>query len=344
MMLRARAGASVRLAFDRPPAEPVMPSKHASEVLLFGNCLVMTGISPKLLAEHWVESQNGDVITNIATHEQSPLAYFTYLEKIGHYPNVVIANVSSWINGTNFDQEAAAVIALDPLGAATTSSAKPVDAQAFRGNDAPGSGAFQRDAEAKVAGWASEHVRTLGRRYHLFDFTFFTRKLLTSVDLDESLYQLNMQSWFQVTETTTDGRGYLGLGVRYRDDWNVGLERMAERSLQRMQLSNLLTPEYWKRLEQGTRSLQAHGTRVVLVRMPEHPRIRAFNEARYQMKERLAEIHDRTNADVVDLSALGPSDGVRLFDGIHPDDASATAIARALGAELATHDAKRTRP
>ena len=82
--------------------------------------------------------------------------------------------------------------------------------------------------------------------------------------------------------------------VRYRDDWQAGVDRMAERSLQRMRLSHLLTPEYWARVESGVSELQKHGTKVFFVRMPEHPAIRAFNEQTYAVSEKMHGIQTRT--------------------------------------------------
>jgi hypothetical protein len=153
-----------------------------------------------------------------------------------------------------------------------------------------------------------------------------------------------MQSWFRVTSSETDGSGYLGLHVRYRDDWSRGLDRMAERSLQRLRLSNMLTAQYWSRLEEDVRDFRSHGTQVLFVRMPEHPKIRAFNDEAYAVPERLRALEERTGAPVLDLSRLGPSDDVHLFDAVHPDAKAAEVITREIGvwlrAQVKTEEAR----
>jgi len=349
-VLRQRSGAAVDFAIARPKGGPPAKVEKGDDWLLFGNCLVMTGISPRGLGE-----QLGDdparTIVNIASHEQSPLAYFDYLKQTGAYPRVAIANVSSWLNGTNFEQEAAQVAKEDPLGrravaGTSNAGARPPAAgdeapqpppttheQAFK-KDGESAGALQRHTEAALAHVASEHLRAVGKRYHLFDYSLFLGTLATTANLDSALYQLNMQSWFKVRGSETDGQGYVGILVDYRGDWDAGLERMAERSLQRMRLSRLLTPRYWALFRDGVKDLQAHGTQVVVVRMPEHPKIRAFNDERYELPTRLREVETETGAQVLDLSHLGPAEGVRLFDAVHPDAAGAEVITRAVATWL----------
>lgn len=337
-VLRQRAGATIDLTVKRP-AMTAPAASGGERWVVFGNCLVMTGISPRRLNE-----QLGDdrprVILNIASHEQSPIAYFEYLRRTGQYPDVVITNVSSWINGTNFDQEAELVAQTDPLGLRTAPAAAPVavagparEEQAFKQGEAE-SGRLQRSAETALARGASDNVRALGRRHHLFDYSLFAATLATSGDLDNALYQLNMQSWFRVSGSETDGFGFLGLKVQYRDDWPTGLDRMAARSLQRLELSRLLTPRYWSLLEESVRSFKEHGTRVVIVRLPEHPRIREFNDRAYDMPARLAALEELTGTPSLDLSRLGAADGVRLFDAVHPDADAAEVITREISAWL----------
>jgi hypothetical protein len=113
LVLRTRGGAT--LVLDRPPL--TAPRDTAETTLVFGNCLMMTGIEPKLLDEELGARADGKhrTILNIAEHEQTPLAYFSYLKIAGYRPDTVITNVSSWINGTNFDQEAELVIKADLL-------------------------------------------------------------------------------------------------------------------------------------------------------------------------------------------------------------------------------------
>lgn len=328
LVLRQRGSASVDLAIRKPDAA-VATAPH-EEWLVFGNCLMMTGVATERLNEQLPRGVERQIV-NIANHEQSPIAYFDYLRRHGHYPAVVITNISSWINGTNFEQEAALVARVDPLD--LSKETDPARAPDSRENGARDS-TFQQRTEASLTRWTADHSRALGHKYHLFDYMLFLGSLLSTADLDTALYQLNMQSWFTVTSSETDGHGYLGLQVRYRDDWEAGLDRMAERSVQRLRLTRLLTDRYWMLLEDHVRHFREHGTEVVFVRMPEHPKIRAFNDETYELPLRLRSMEERTGASVLDLSRLGPSDGVRLFDAVHPDAPAAAVITRELAAWL----------
>jgi len=338
LVLRRHGSATVDVfqVTDRDTA-----AAHGRQWVIFGNCLMMTGVSPRRLSEQ-LASDPDRTIVNIAAHEQSPLAFFAYLRSSHRYPDVVIANVSSWLNGTNFEQEGELVAKQDPLTLGASASravrAEAGDRQGAYNQDGDlGAGRLQRAAEASLSGWSNSHFQAFGHRYHLFDYGLFLGTLATTANMDTSLYQLGMQSWFKVTDSDTDGRGYLGLHVQYRGDWDQGLERMAERSLQRLRLSRLLTPRYWELLEGDIREFQSRGTQVFLVRMPEHPKIKAFNDETYAVTERLRAIETRTGAPVLDLSQLGPADGVRLFDAVHPDAAAAQVIERQVGAWLRSH-------
>ncbi len=334
VILRNRAGATANVGIASPRIEPT--SSHGDEYVVFGNCLMMTGVSPKMLDEEL--GSGNQVVVNIASHEQSPIAFFEYLRRANHYPRVIVTNVSSWLNGTNFDQHGALVIKIDRLG--LLGKAAPAGAPALQSSveafheGSEGSGAFQRSVEARLSERGGAAMQAVGHRYHLFDYALFLGALAKTRDLDESLYQLNMQAWFRVAKTETDGRGFLGLDVRYRDDWGKGLERMADRSLQRLRLSHLLTERYWALLERDVREFQGHGTEVLFVRMPEHPRIKKFNDETYAIADRLRTLEERTGAPSLDLSALGPSDGVRLFDAVHPDAPAARVISTKVGAWL----------
>ncbi len=340
-LLRGRASATVDFAIDRPAI--AADASRGEEWVIFGNCLMMTGVSPKLLSTELADSRDRTIV-NIATHEQSPLAYFDYLRRTEHYPDVIIANVSSWLNGTNFEQEGVLVMQADPLGlrprdvpgssvAAAGAGEIASNEQAYRQASAP-DGQVQKKVEGTLSRWASQRVLALGRRYHLFDYALFLGTLGSSGNLDNALYQLNMQSWFRVTGSETDGLGFLGLHVEYRDDWNTGLERMAERSLQRLRLTRLLTERYWSLLDEHVRHFQQHGSKVVLVRMPEHPKIREFNDSTYQVPEQLRGIEGRTGSSVLDISRLGVSEGVHLFDAVHPDAQAAQRITREIASGL----------
>jgi len=327
-VLRVYAGATARFALDRPKMETV--SAKGETWVLFGNCLVMTGISPKLLA---AELGPGDrTIVNIATHEQSPIAFFDYLDRTNRYPDVVIANVSSWINGTNFEQEGDLVFQDDPLGVVPAQREAPGGhTQSYREGSVT-TGKRQQQIEDAIAEVLSDRIQMIGHRYHLFDYSIFLGTLATTADLDSSLFQLNIQSWFKVTRSETDGLGYLGVHVDYRPNWPRGLDVMAERYLKRMRLSHLLTDRYWSLLEGYVQKFEAKGTRVLFVRMPEHPSIRAFNDDEYDIATRLDGIAQRTGIRWLDLSTLGPDDGVHLFDSVHADAAATEVLTRKVAA------------
>ena len=330
LVLRQRASETVDFVIDRPPI--TSSTSGGEEWLIFGNCLMMTGVSPARLDQH-LSHDRGRTIINIAAHEQSPIAFFEYLRRTAHYPDVVVANVSSWLNGTNFEQEGALVTQADPLGVGrgAVTGSRPSGDQAYRQMGEASTGGVQSRTEDALSAWTGKRLRVVGHRYHLFDWSLFFATLVTTADLDNALYQLNMQAWFRVKSSETDGRGFVGLHVAYRDDWSAGLERMAERSLQRLRLSRSLTSRYWSLLEDHVRHFEDHGTRVVIVRMPEHPRIRQFNDETYDVPLRLRQVEERTGAPVYDLSQLGPADGVRLFDAVHPDADAAEVITRKIG-------------
>jgi len=337
-VLRARAGETVEFAIIRP--QMTVPTTAGEKWIVFGNCLVMTGVSPTQISAE-LPPRRDRVILNIASHEQSPIAYFEYLRRAQQYPDVIITNVSSWINGTNFEQETQLMTQLDPLGIATApkpDGATPAKGGAYRHQDALGGGKLQTRVEETIARTLGENVQVIGHRYHLFDFLMFLGTLARTADLDNALYQLQIQSWFRVGSSETDGNGFVGLHVDYRADWPTGVDVMAERYLKRMRLSRLLTPAYWSLLEENIRDFQSHGTHVLLVRMPEHPKIRAFNNETYELPGRLAGLANRTSVKVLDLSELGPAEGVHLFDSVHPDAAAADVITRRLGSWLRTLD------
>lgn len=338
-VLRSRASGPVDVGIDRPAMRGRGNGPGREEWVLFGNCLVMTGLSPRKLDEQ-LGPNSERVILNIAAHEQSPIAFIDYLRSTKHYPDVVVTNVSSWLNGTNFEQEAALVTSADPLS--LRGDGRPAESGAS-GSSEGGGRRWQQSAEDDLARWSGQQLLSVGHRYHLFDFSMFLGALARTRSVDDALYELNMQSWFRVAESETDGLGYLGLKVRYRDDWGAGLERMADRTLKRLRLSRVLTDRYWALLEEGIVDLLRHGTRVVLVRMPEHPRIRAFNDEVYGLGSQLALSAEKTGAEVIDLSHLGPGEGIRLFDAVHPDAESAAVISRKVGEWLQLHPREQRR-
>jgi hypothetical protein len=336
LVLRKRGSATVEFGIFRPPVTAA--AERGEKWVIFGNCLLMTGLSPKRLQTAIGDGRERRIL-NIASHEQSPIAYLEYLRRAGHYPDVVLTNVSSWINGTNFDQEATLVAKQDPLGLVHPERlANPNGGEAAEDKVAgpPGSGEAQRRIERDLSQWTYQRFPSLGHRYHLFDYALFLGTLVSSRNLDNALYQLGMQAWFRVTDSETDGQGYLGLRVKYRDDWDAGLDLMAERYLKRMRLSRVLTQGYWQRLEESIRDFQSHGTKVLLVRMPEHPTLRAFNDATYDLPARLQGLEARTKAPVLDLSRLGPAEGVHLFDAVHPDQPASEVVTTKVGEWIRT--------
>jgi hypothetical protein len=333
-VLRGHGSAVVDLPLKKLP--PVTEGSGSEEWLLFGNCLVTTGISPRQMNSELSENPDRR-IRNIAWHEASPISFFEYLKRENHYPAVAIANVSSWVDSNNFDQESALLIAKDPLDlhpplSATENKNEPDAYSTTSVSPDP-----QHVAEKQLSAWIGHHWLAVGHRYHLFDFSMFAGTLATGHGLDDSLYQLNMQSWFYVRGSETDGYGWLGLDIGYRADWTHGLDKMADRTLQRLRFTRVLDANYWRRIEAGADDLAKHGTRVFLLRMPEHPRIRAFNDEAYDMPSRLNGIAERTGASVIDLTALGPAEGVRLFDAIHPDKEAAVVITRELSSWIRSH-------
>lgn len=297
------------------------------EWLVFGNCLVMNGVSGTRLARIVSESSPPRII-NAAQHEQSPMAFFHYLRSSERYPPVIISNVSSWLNSTNFIKEGEVMLAVDPLRLRPDKGNAGAEAST---KDAKPPTSFQFRVEQGLSDWINASIISLGKRYHLFDFGLFLWKLLTTFDLEVSLYQLRIQSWYSVVSAHPDGAGFLGFEVEYQDSWTRGVDIMAEMQLQRMRQVNFLNDEYWQALEDNIAHFGARGSRILLVRMPEHPAIRSFNDATYGINEKVKRIAARHQLPYLDLSDLGPEQGVRLFDAVHPDARSSEVITARIG-------------
>ncbi len=317
---RETAPGLAELSYDRSLAS-------GQEWLIFGNCLVMNGVSGSGLARIVSESSTPAVV-NAAQHEQSPLAFFHYLRAAGHYPPVIITNVSSWLNSTNFVKEGESMLAVDPLhlkAAQAHDAGTPRDAATQQG------ASLQQRIEQDLSERLNAGLVSLGKRYHLFDFGLFLWKLLTTFDLEASLYQLRIQSWYAIVSARGDGAGFLGFDVEYQDSWTRGVDIMAEMQLQRMRQVNFLNDEYWQAFDDNVAHFAAHGSRIYLVRMPEHPAIRAFNDSRYRITERVNIMAARHDLPYLDLSGLGPEQGVKLFDAVHPDAQSSQIITARIG-------------
>lgn len=309
------------------------------EWLVFGNCLVMNGVSGTRLGQV-ISEFSPPRIVNAAQHEQSPLAFFHYLRSTGRYPPVIITNVSSWLNTTNFVKEGENMLAVDPLGLKSARASSPTGGQdaAVKPAASP-----QQRIEQALSERINASLISLGKRYHLFDFSLFLWKLLTTLDLEASLYQLRIQSWYSVISAQADGSGFLGFEVEYQDSWTRGVDIMAEMQLQRMRQVNFLNDEYWQAFEDDIADFGAHGSRIFLVRMPEHPAIRTFNDSRYWITERVIAMAERHNLSYLDLSDLGPEQGVRLFDAVHPDAQSSQVITARIG-EWIRHQSTNLKP
>lgn len=303
------------------------------EWLVFGNCLVMNGVSGARLAQIVSESSPPRII-NAAQHEQSPLAFFHYLRSSGRYPPIIISNVSSWLNSTNFIKEGENMLAVDPL---RLRAGKEDETAESRGDGAQPAATVQQRIEQELSGRINAGLISLGKRYHLFDFSLFLWKLLTTFDLEASLYQLRIQSWYSVVSAHPDGAGFLGFEIEYQDSWKRGVDIMAEMQLQRMRQVNFLNDDYWQALEDNIAHFGAHGSRILLVRMPEHPAIRSFNDRTYRITERVKALSERHTLPYLDLSALGPEQGVRLFDAVHPDAQSSEVITTLIGEWVRSH-------
>jgi hypothetical protein len=329
-----RKYAGVPIVAESGPAVPASGQNGPHTWLVFGNCLVLNGVSTGMLA---AEINSDTRILNLSRHEQSPLAYFHYLRKGNYYPPVIVTNVSSWLNSTNFSQEGELLARADPLGLFRrddAGKADPVWTEDVSTISEPENDNRRAVIESRLSSTLASGFPSLGKRYHLFDYTGFLWQLIRTRDLDAALYQIGLQSWFQVIGSEVDGSGHLGIKVRYTPAWERNLDVMAEKQLQRMRVAKFLDEEYWRQLEEHLRHFRINGTRVFLVRMPEHPSIRAFNDETYNVPAHLANLSVRTDTPTLDLSDLGLSDGIRLFDAVHPDAEGSRIITQRIAAWL----------
>jgi hypothetical protein len=297
--------------------------------IAFGNCLVMNGVSPKVMLERWRE-QNTNAqlprVVNAAEHEFAPQAYLQYLKSVDHFPSVVIANVSGWLNSDNFDVAASELAADNPLGLGTDVAKKPTLVEIET--------TFQEETEVFLHKKLGEVMRLTHKKHHLFDFSLFLAMLGKSWDLEKSFYQLRMQRWFKLLSEQDDGFGSLAFEVDYGPNWQSGVQTMVDQQLIRARLGYFLTESYWTSLEELIKEFNQYGTRFVMMRMPEHPDIFAFYEKKYGINEKLTKLAENPKVEFVNLNVDEVREQIRLFDAVHPDFLSAKFMSTYLADEL----------
>jgi hypothetical protein len=316
------------IAIDYSKKEMVLPDEP--NWLIFGNCLVLNGLSPKKIISELMVNKHGNYnipkVLNISQHEHSPIAYFSYLDKAGYYPDIIFANISSWLNGTNFELETEQLINLDPLDIYSTSDKNTnLDIK----NNTTADIIFSKKIETTLQHITAENIKQSNKRYHLFDYSLFLYEFLKTLNLNESLYNLRIQSWFKVNAIEKDGYGFLGLRVDYNNSWQRGYDVMAEKQLLRIKAGNFLTTKYWKKLDEYISKFKSNGTEIVLMRMPEHPIIRNGNDNIYKIHDKMNELALMHNISVIDFDTLLDRE-VKLFDSVHPDYEGSKLISSAL--------------
>lgn len=333
-----RANYNPPVAINYASSQVTAHDPAADHWLAFGNCLVLNGVSPGYMFDQWQQqAQIPQLPTfhNISQHEHSPIAYLAYLERAGYYPGVIITNVSSWLDSANHELETEHLVKLDPLnlfGKTGSDSGFAVGVAATAAADS-----LQQRTETALQQSVDGVLKQAEKRYHLFDFALFIYHLLGSGNLEQSLYQLGLQSWYQVDATQEDGFGQIAFDIAYTDRWQQAQETMAQKQLLRMRAGTFLTPRFWQTLREQTERFSQRGTRILLLRMPEHPQIRAFNEQRYAISEHLTRLQQQTGIAVLDLEQhLAPGE-VRLYDAVHPDRAGGERISRLIADWINTH-------
>ncbi|GEM_PF-2649662 len=289
--------------------------------VIVGNCLPLQGLSPRSMLEEWHAmrpSSELPLVLNISRHEHAPQAFLAYFQMNGFCPDVIIANVSSWINSDSFRRETQDLERSDPLGLRPTKEA--TDRTGRKGDGAPTGGEdLRKRVEQGLDRGMHQFLKLTEKRYHLFDFSAFLVTLLTTGDLKDSLYDLNLQSWFKVMESIDDGLGYRGVRVEYESDWDRGVQVMASKHIKRLMAGRFLTPAYWNSLSEQLDHFRRQGARILLLRMPEYPAIYQYNEARYRVTEHLEGLATCPGVAFLDLNSVGYLKHVKLYDVVHPD-------------------------
>ncbi|MFH0821800.1 MAG: hypothetical protein V2B18_03550 [Pseudomonadota bacterium] len=297
--------------------------------VIVGNCLVLQGITPAgLLEEFGKRDPRSSLpsILNVGRHEHPPHAFLQYMKDHGFFPEVILANVSSWIDSDNYHHQTRLIEEQDVLGLRPDKEAAgEVPSEA----PTPASGRSVRSrVEQELTSRLNDALRLTEKRYHLADFTLFAWTLVRTGNLKTALYDINLQTWFKLAGVHRDGYGYQGFAVKYEPRWDEAVNLMAAKQLRRMSFGVFLSPRYWRELEELLDHFRRGGTKILLLRMPEHPDIYEFNEQRYQVSANMNRIAATVDAGVLDLNVPRFISGVKLYDVVHPDKT---------GAETLTH-------
>ena len=192
-----------------------------------------------------------------------------------------------------------------------------------------GRGSFSNEIENNLRNITSRYIKQSNKRYHLFDYLLFLAQLFQSFDLRDSLYNIRMQSWFRISSMEIDNFGHLGLHVDYNEDWLRAQDIMAEKQILRIRAGKFLNEIYWEELKNYIHEFQSKGTKIVLMRMPEHRYIRVVNDDIYNIDNKMIELAHSNNIDLIDFPDIMESD-IRLFDAVHPDFEGSVVISKTL--------------
>ena len=321
---------------DSAPGREALPQRRW---VIVGNCLVLQGLSPRTMLAEWRALRPGanlPVVLNIARHEHGPQAFLAYFEKSGFVPDVIVANISSWINTDNFSREAQALEKSDPLRLRATKETEGGAVPLAVGASASHQG-FGQQVEDALDHGLQKLLKLTEKRYQLFDFGVFCLTFFTTGDLKGSLYELNLQSWFKVTGSIDDGMGYHGVRVEYEPDWDTGVQVMASKRVKRLKAGGILTSTYWQSLSEQLERFRRQGTRILLIRMPESPTISRFNEGRYSLPQKMQALANNPGVAFLDLNTVESLKTVKLYDAVHADREGSLLISEYVAKWLAEH-------
>ena len=293
------------------------------EWIVFGNCLVLNGVSPGRMLRVWRENaptKRLPRVLNVSKHEFSPQAYLEYLRRVERYPEIIIMNISSWINSDSFLLDAGRLEADDILGLDVHPARQPIENSFVSIKTPDSNNKFQDHIEDRLVESVGSVLRMSQKKYHLFDVSMFSYVAATTWDWERSLYQLGLQSWFRLMGENADRFGSLSFSVSYNKDWERGSGIMAEKQIRGVQHGHFLTPTYWRSLESMIGQFTLRGTRFIILRMPEHPAIYALNESKYNLNSNARSL-TRSNSSVefIDINESAERSRIRLYDAVHPD-------------------------
>jgi hypothetical protein len=188
------------------------------------------------------------------------------------------------------------------------------------------SSTLQSDLESSISASLSNIVKQSDKKFHLFDFSIFLHHFLSTGNLRDSLYHLNIQSWYKMVAQNSDGHGQTAFQINYDKSWNEGEIVMVNKQLIRMRAGNFLTDSYWSDLKDNIQHFKQQGTTVYLVRLPEHKDIYTFNESFYKISKQLNLISKTTKTPILDINDSNIIQNVKLYDTVHPDYESSMLI------------------